>query len=74
VQQSLNDQRINLAAATIPQDIGPPMRQVLRQAINESFVKGFRRVMLVGAALALASGITSLLLINSDAKSVNIDE
>jgi hypothetical protein len=69
VQQSLNDQRINLAAATIPQDIGPPMRQVLKEAINESFVKGFRRVMLVGAALALASGITALLLINGDAKS-----
>ena len=69
VRHSLDDQRINLAAATIPQDIGPSMRQVLRQAINESFVAGFRRVMLVGAVLALASGITSLLLINRDAKS-----
>ena len=69
VQHLLDDQRINLAAATIPQDIGPSMRQVLKQAINESFVAGFRRVMLVGAVLALASGITSLLLINRDAKS-----
>src|SRR5882724_6368472 len=68
VRHSLDDQRINLAATTIPQDIGPPMRQVLKEAINESFVEGFRRVMLVGAALALASGITSLLLINGDAK------
>jgi len=69
VRHSFDDQRINLAATTIRQDIGPPMRQVLKEAINESFVEGFRRVMLVGAALALASGITSLLLINSDAKS-----
>jgi EmrB/QacA subfamily drug resistance transporter len=69
VRHSLDDQRINLAATTFPQDIGPPMRQVLKEAINESFVEGFRRVMLVGAALALASGITSSLLINSDAKS-----
>ena len=69
VQHSLADQRINLAAAALPQDIEPPMRQVLKQAIDESFVNGFRRVMLVGAALALASGITSLLLINGDAKS-----
>src|SRR5205814_8815607 len=53
----------------IPQDIASSMRPVLKQAINESFVQGFRRVMLVGAALALASGITSLLLISSDAKS-----
>ncbi|PYK59331.1 MAG: MFS transporter [Verrucomicrobia bacterium] len=69
VRHSLDDQRINLAAAAIPQDIEPPTRQVLKQAINESFVKGFRRVMLVGAALALTSGITSLLLIKGDAKS-----
>jgi len=69
VQHSLDNQRINLAAAALPQDIEPSMRQVLKQAIDESFVNGFRRVMLVGAALALASGITSLLLINGDAKS-----
>src|SRR6266487_3690212 len=69
VRHSFDDQRINLAATTIRQDIGPPMRQVLKEAINESFVEGFRRVMLVGAALALASGITSLLLISSAAKS-----
>jgi hypothetical protein len=74
VRHSFDDQRINLAATTIPQDIGPPMRQVLKEAINESFVEGFRRVMLVGAALALASGITSLLLINSDQNLSNIDE
>jgi EmrB/QacA subfamily drug resistance transporter len=69
VRHSLDDQRINLAAAALPQDIEPSMRQVLKQAIDESFVNGFRRVMLVGSALALASGITSLLLINGDAKS-----
>ena len=69
VQHSLADQRINLAAAALPQDLEPSMRQVLKQAIDESFVNGFRRVMLVGSALALASGITSLLLIDGDAKS-----
>jgi hypothetical protein len=69
VRRSLEDQRINLAATTIPPNIAPPMRQNLKQAINESFVKGFRRVMLLGAALALASGVTSLLLVSSDAKS-----
>ncbi|PYK04585.1 MAG: MFS transporter [Verrucomicrobia bacterium] len=69
VRHSLDDQRINLAAASLPQDIEPSIRQVLKQAIDESFVNGFRRVMLVGSALALASGITSLLLIDGDAKS-----
>jgi hypothetical protein len=31
-------------------------------------VKGFRRVMLLGAVLALTSGVTSLLVISGDAK------
>jgi hypothetical protein len=68
VRRSLEDQRINLAATTVPQDIAPPMREGLKRAINESFVQGFRRVMLLGAVLALASGVTSLLLISGDAK------
>jgi hypothetical protein len=68
VRRSLEDQRITLAATTIPQDIAPPIRQDLKRAINESFVRGFRRVMLLGAVLALASGVTSLLLISGDAK------
>jgi MFS family permease len=69
VQHSLDDQRINLAAAKIPEEIAPAMHEVLKQAIDESFVKGFRCVMLVGASLALASGITSMLLINGTARS-----
>jgi EmrB/QacA subfamily drug resistance transporter len=68
-RHSLDDQRINLAAQKIPEEIAPAMRQALKQAIDESFVTGFRRVMLVGAALALASGITSMLLISSSVKS-----
>jgi len=63
-RQSLDDQRINLAAATPPNEIAPATRDAVRNAIDESFVAGFRRVMLVGAVLALASGITSWLLIN----------
>jgi hypothetical protein len=36
---------------------------LLKQAINESFVAGFRAVMLTGAGLALASAYSSLFLI-----------
>jgi EmrB/QacA subfamily drug resistance transporter len=64
LRHSLNDQRINLAAATIPQQVAPPLREILRRAINESFVDGFRTVMLAGAALAVAGGITSLLFVS----------
>ena len=68
-QHLLDDQRINLAAATFPEEIVPPMREMLRQAIDESFVHGFRTVMLIGAGLALASGIASLLFISGHPKS-----
>ena len=64
VRQSLRDQRINLAAASLPREVSPATRDMLRKAIDESFVEGFRRVMLIGAALAAASGISSLLFIS----------
>ena len=63
-RQAVDLHRINLAAIPLPEEISPATRAMLRQAINESFVDGFRRVMLVGATLAFASGIISWLLIN----------
>jgi MFS family permease len=67
VQSALADQRINLAGAAVPEDLAPPLQQAVRASINESFVHGFRGIMILGAALALTSGITSLLLINGRA-------
>jgi hypothetical protein len=67
VQSSLANQRINLAAIQIPEELAPPLQQPVRQSISESFVHGFRGMMIFGAALALTSGITSLLLINGRA-------
>jgi EmrB/QacA subfamily drug resistance transporter len=64
VQQSLNEQRTKLAGAQLPESIEPHTRALLVDAINQSFVDGFRRVMLVGAALALGSAITALILIS----------
>jgi EmrB/QacA subfamily drug resistance transporter len=57
-QKSLGDQRSKLAGADVSES--PPE---VRQAIDRSFVDAFRRVMLVGAGLALASAITASLLI-----------
>ncbi len=68
-QHSLDDQRINLAAATLPKEIAPSMREMLRNAIDESFVRGFRTVMSIGAGLALASAVASLLFISGHPKS-----
>ena len=63
VQQSLNAQRSRLAGVQLPESIPPAERALVREAIDRSFVDGFRRVMLTGAALAFGSGIAALLFI-----------
>jgi EmrB/QacA subfamily drug resistance transporter len=65
VMQSLEAQRTKLAAIAIPLDQDPAMRQLIRRAIDESFVSGFRTIMAIGAALAVASAITAFTLIDS---------
>jgi hypothetical protein len=67
VQISLANQRINLAAIKIPKELAPPLLQPARASIGESFVHGFRGIMIFGAVLALTSGIISLLLISGRA-------
>jgi hypothetical protein len=61
--KALDTQRGNLAAMAMPSGIAPPLSMHIKQAINNSFVAGFRAVMLIGAALAVGSAFISLLLI-----------
>jgi EmrB/QacA subfamily drug resistance transporter len=56
-RQALNGERLKLAAAEIPQSISEETRVAIKQGIDECFVFGFRRVMLVGAGLALAGSL-----------------
>jgi hypothetical protein len=63
VARSLQMQRTKLAAIAIPEDQDPATQQLTRHAIDESFVSGFRVVMAIGAALALASAATALIFI-----------
>ena len=63
VRQTLADQRMKLAAAEVPPNTDQPTKAAIAQAVEESFVSGFRRVMIVGALLALASSLTAGLLI-----------
>jgi EmrB/QacA subfamily drug resistance transporter len=51
----LRTQGTKLAAIIVPKDQNPAMQQLIRRAVDESFVSGFRAVMLIGAALAVAS-------------------
>jgi MFS family permease len=65
VSQSLQLQRTKLAAIAIPEDQDPLTQKVIRRSIDESFVSGFRTVMAIGAALAVASAITALIWIGA---------
>ena len=67
VQHVLDAQRVKLAGAVVPSNLDPAVQTALRQAINESFVSGFRAVMSISAALAVLSGLIAWLLIRSSA-------
>ena len=60
VAQSVQTQSTRLAAIDIPENVNPGTQQLIRRAIDESFVSGFRWVMVIGAALAGASAVTAL--------------
>src|SRR5437868_709847 len=63
VSHSLQSQRTKLAAIAVPEDQDPATQQLIRRAIDESFVSGFRSIMAIGVALAIASALTALTLI-----------
>jgi hypothetical protein len=62
-RQLLDAQRVKMAGAEVPDGLPAETRIVLRRAIEESFVSGFRRVMCVAAMLALLSALVAGLLI-----------
>ncbi len=63
IQNDIESQRVKLAAIEIPQQIDADERRKIRQSINESFVDGFRLLMLVASGLALLSTATAWLMI-----------
>jgi hypothetical protein len=65
IQQTLAPERVKLAAMKIPATVSEPVRTTIERAIDECFVSGFRRVSLIGAALALASSLVALLTLRS---------
>src|ERR1043166_2685125 len=60
VAQSLQTQAIRLAAIEIPENVKPETPKLISRAIAESFVAGFRWVMVIGVMLAVASAVTAL--------------
>ena len=63
VRLSLDSQRAKLAGAEVPINVSVETQAALKQAIAESFVSAFRRVMLIAAALALLSSLSAWFLI-----------
>jgi hypothetical protein len=48
----------------IPANLDPTLRQSLKSAVDESFVAGYRRVMVVSLVLALLSALSAWLFID----------
>jgi Na+/alanine symporter len=63
--QSLQAQRTNLAAASLPEELDQTTKQLIGHAIAESFVHAFRLIMAIGATLAAVSAIVAWLLIGT---------
>lgn len=60
LRRMIDAEKIKLAAMEIPATTDNRMRVAIEQSVDECFVVGFRRVNLIGAALALASSVTAL--------------
>lgn len=71
VRQKVDEQRTNLAGMEIPATAVIEQRQQLKNAIDESFVAGYRRVMLTSMVLALLSAVSAFLLIDGKTKKKN---
>jgi len=60
---AIEQQRQRLAAMTVPAGVDATTAAAIATAVGESFVAGFRRVMLVCAALSLLSALSAWILI-----------
>ena len=63
--ESIRTQSNKLGAIEIPRDQDPATQQSIRRAIDESFVSGFRVVMLLGATLAVSSALAAFVFIRT---------
>lgn len=70
---TLEAQASRLAAVSIPEGSNAETKEAVRRAVVESFVSGFRVVILLAATLALAGALCALLLIEGKAQPAGAD-
>jgi EmrB/QacA subfamily drug resistance transporter len=67
-RQQLEGEKLALGAAEAPESLDAGSRAAVERAIDEAFVSGYRVVMLIATAVALASALGAALLIESKKK------
>jgi hypothetical protein len=72
VAESTRTQSNKLGAIEIPPDQDRPSRDSIRRAIDESFVAGFRMVMVIGPTLAVGSALTAMIFIGAPKQSSSV--
>ena len=66
VLQELRAQEIKLAGLPVPPDLDPTTKAAIHESIGDAFVFGFRIIILICAALSLASAAVARLMISKD--------
>ncbi len=67
LKHSVYEQRVKLAGLELPPTVDPATQEKIKGAVADSFVFGFRIIMLTSAALALASAASAWLFIRKSA-------
>ncbi len=73
-RQQLESEKLELGAAEAPAGLDPASSADVERAIDEAFVSGFRVVMLVAAAAAVASALGAALLIEGKKPEGRVEE
>jgi hypothetical protein len=73
-QQRLEEEKVNLGSAEVPEGLGVEKSTAVERAIDEAFVAGFRTAMFVAAGLALMSAVAAAILIEGKRQAVRSEE
>lgn len=68
LRAAIYQQRVRLAGMEVPANVATETRQQIERAISQSFVAGFRLLMIISAALAIGAALSSWWLVDSGAR------